>query len=155
MNDALKQLKEVLEKEIETITKKNDISPTELERLDKAVDIIKDVETICAMKEYSDEDYGYSQARSSYMSRDGGNSYARGRNQDTGRYMSRGYETGGYSGYMPWRYDPEVSYGVSYAAGTDYMSRGEVRDNLRRMMATAGSDKERMAIQQFLDNWKE
>ena len=161
MDKALMHLKEVLNKQIEDITKKNDISPTELERLDKAVDIIKDIETICAMKEYSyeeEEDYGYSQARPMYM-RDGGNSYRRGRNQNNGQYMSR---DGGYSGYYPMYYDPRPSYngawggnGVSYAANTDYMSKAEIKDNLRRMMASASSEKERMAIQQLLDNWKE
>jgi hypothetical protein len=56
--DALKELKKNLEKQIEEINKKNDITPTELERLDKAVDIIKDIETICAMKEYGDQQWG-------------------------------------------------------------------------------------------------
>lgn len=160
MDKALMQLKDVLEKEIMTIAEKKDISPTELERLDKAVDIIKDIETICAMKEYSyeEEDWGYSQSRPMYM-RDGGNSYRRGRNSSNGQYMSR---DGGYSGYYPMYYDPHPSYpgawggsGVSYAANTDYMSKPELRENLRRMMAGASSDKERMAIQQLLDNWKE
>lgn len=148
MSAVLYKLKEALEKEIETITKKNDISPTELDRLDKAVDILKDIETICAMKEYSyeEEDYGYSQARPSYMSRDGGYSYRRSRNQNNGQYMSR---DNGYSGYYPMYYDPRPSYNA------DYMNRSELRDNLKRMMTSASSDKERMAIQQFLDNWKE
>ena len=156
MDKALMDLKMVLEKEIETINKKNDITPAELDRLDKAVDIIKDIETICAMKEYSydemEEDYRYSQSRPMYM-RDGGNSYRRGRNQNNGQYMSR---DGGYSGYYPMYYDPRPSWGgVSYSDHSDYMNRSELKDNLRRMMANASSEKERMAIQQFLDNWKE
>lgn len=163
MDKALMELKEALEKEIEVITKKNDITPAELERLDKAVDIIKDIETICAMKEYSyepDEDLGYSQSRPMYM-RDTGASYRRGRNQNNGQYMSR---DPGYSGMHPvfndWEYSQRMPYAyspgsVSYDSGTGYMGRADVRDNLKRMMANASTDKERMTIQQFLDNWKE
>lgn len=150
MDKALMDLKALLEKEIEAINAKNDISVAELDRLDKAVDIIKDIETICAMKEYGD-DY------------DEGNSFRRGRSMTTGQYMSRdnGGNGGGYSGYYPMYYDPQPSYntpwgrGVSYSDHSDYPNRYEMRDNLRRMMANASSDKERTTIQQFLDNWRE
>ena len=39
-------------KQIEKINKKGDITPDELNRMDKAVDIIKDCSVICAMEEY-------------------------------------------------------------------------------------------------------
>lgn len=158
--DALYELKKVLEKQIEEVTKKNDISPAELERLDKAVDIIKDIETICAMKDYGDNyeemDGGYSGRYPYYMRdamprnsyRGGGSydygpsmygdaSYRRGRDAMTGRYVSRdpySYDRGGYSGHA---------------------NREDLRMDLREMMNNAKSDKERMAIQNFLDQWKE
>lgn len=154
--DALKELKHVLEKEIEEITKKNDISPTELERLDKAVDIIKDIETICAMKDYGydREDEGYSQAYYPRYMRDegmrsrdmweGGSSYRRGRDAMTGRYVSRD---------MPRYYMDDRSYG--YGGYSGHANKEDIKMDLREMMNNAKSDKERMAIQQLLDQWKE
>ena len=63
MSEALMDLKRALEKEVAEIVKKNDISPTELERLDIAIDIIKDIETIDAMKNYENPEVerGYSE----------------------------------------------------------------------------------------------
>lgn len=154
--DALMNLKKVLEGQIEEITKKNDISPTELERLDKAVDIIKDIETICAMKDYSyeEEDMGYSgryprymrdeMPRRSYDMWEGGSSYRRGRDS-MGRYTSREMP--------PYSYDTRsYGYGGGYSG---HGSREDIRMDLREMMNNAKSDKERMAIQQFLDQWKD
>ena len=153
--DALMNLKKVLEGQIEEITKKNDISPTELERLDKAVDIIKDIETICAMKDYSyeEEDMGYSgRYYPRYMrddgmrSRDmweGGSSYRRGRDS-MGRYTSREMP--------PYSYDTR-SYG--YGGYSGHASKMDLRMDLQEMLATAKTDKERMAIQNLLDQWKE
>lgn len=64
--EPLMRLCDILEKDIEMITNKGDITPQELERLYKAVDIVKDIKTIEAMQEsgYNNEEYGYS--RNSY-----------------------------------------------------------------------------------------
>ena len=102
---------EMLDDELREIVKKGDISPTELERAYKAVDIIKDIKTIEAMEDYSYDDYSrrysYEGDNMSYnmsnarRGRDGDgdgrysedNSYRRGRDS-RGRYTSRD----GYSG---------------------------------------------------------
>lgn len=111
MTKELYDLCDKLRKDIEELNKKDDISAAELERVYKAVDIIKDIKTIEAM-----EDAGYSNAypymgemeysragRGSYNSYDGysGNSYARGRDS-MGRYTSRdaGYNRQGDREYM-------------------------------------------------------
>ena len=77
----------ILEDEMEAIVKKGTISPTELESIYKSVDVIKDIETIKAMKEqggYSYED-GYMNGRSGRDDR-----YSRLRGRDSmGRYTSR------------------------------------------------------------------
>lgn len=78
--DSLYALKDLLCDEIGDIVEKNDITPTELERAYKAVDIIKDIVTIDAMENSGEY---------SYNSYDDGMSYARGGNQGGG---------GGYSG---------------------------------------------------------
>lgn len=90
--DSLYALKDLLCDEIGDIVEKNDITPTELERAYKAVDIIKDIVTIDAME---NSDYSY----------DDGMSYARGggysnRRDSMGRYSrnsGRYSRNGGYS----------------------------------------------------------
>lgn len=54
---AFDDLKEILEDQMKRITKKGDITPQELESMYKAVDIIKDMQTIKAM-EKAEEEYG-------------------------------------------------------------------------------------------------
>lgn len=148
--DALKDVKKVLEEQIEAIAQKNDISPTELERLDKAVDILKDIETIYAMKDYDpEEDYGYSGRYPYYMRdemprMDRGASYRRGRDMNTGRYVSRD---------MPRYYMDDRSYG--YGGYSGHANKEDLKMDLRMMMDNAKNDQERMAIQKLLDMWKE
>lgn len=88
--ESLYRLEDLLCDQVDQIVAKNDITPVELERAYKVVDIIKDIETIGAMKDY-DEDYN---------SYDDGMSYARNRDS-MGRYSSRrgrrSYDSGNYS----------------------------------------------------------
>ena len=126
MMNELYDLCENLTDEIKELNKKGDISPTELDRAYKAVDIIKDIKTIEAMEQsggsydYSNEG-GYSRrgsydsySNNSYNSYEGGMSNARrGRDGDgdgryseargrdaMGRYTSRdGMSREGYSGH--------------------------------------------------------
>lgn len=46
---------DLLCKQIEKINKKGDITPDELTRMDKAIDIVKDCSVICAMEEYGQD----------------------------------------------------------------------------------------------------
>ena len=104
MMNELYDLCENLKEDIKELNKKGDISPTELDRAYKAVDIIKDIKTIEAMEEAgysyanSYDDYSqryYRDGRMSNNSYDGMSNARRGR--DTmGRYTSR---EGGYSGH--------------------------------------------------------
>ena len=144
--DVLKELKRNLEKQIEEINNKSDISPTELDRLDKAVDILKDIETICAMKEYGrdweeEEDMEYS-GRYPYYMRDGGRSYAPMQDRRRDRNM------------MPWRSEPRNSYSYGYGY-SGQANKEQLMMDLREMMNMAKSEKERLAIQQLLEQWKE
>ena len=83
MMDELYELCKNLKKEIRNLNTKNDISPTELERAYKAVDIIKDIKTIEAMEGYGEDD-GYSGRRYYY--------------DDDARYSRRSMNRNGYSG---------------------------------------------------------
>lgn len=99
---ALQDLKEMLEDEIKKITKKGDITPQELDSMYKATDIIKDIETIDAMKEYGEDEQmqegKYSQRGGSYRSGNrGGYSQDDEYSQRYGMMMPR---------YMPYAYGP-------------------------------------------------
>lgn len=83
---VMDDLKEILEDELKKITKKGDISPQELEGAYKAIDIIKDLETIKAMSEYG-QDYSQMNGQQSH------NSYNRGSYD----YSNRG----SYNSYGP------------------------------------------------------
>lgn len=126
MNKVLEDMKELLEEQLKKINRKGDaITPQELDSAYKAIDILKDIETIYAMKK-ADEQYSYEKGGTSYgrypymtdsyeygvsrmepysrtgRDRDGDGryseeSYARGRNPMTGRYVSRdSYDRGSY-----------------------------------------------------------
>lgn len=88
--ESLYRLEDLLCDQVDQIVAKNDITPVELERAYKVVDIIKDIETIGAMKDYGED----------YNSYDDDMSYARNRDS-MGRYSSargrRSYDSGNYS----------------------------------------------------------
>lgn len=101
---VLEEICEILEGELDEIARKNNITASELEHVDKAVDIIKDIKTIKAMEsEYGDRrssfgnDYDMSGRYMPYMRQDNDYDgyYSERRGRDAiGRYTSRGY---GYS----------------------------------------------------------
>lgn len=55
----LERIVELIESEIRPLTSKQDISPSELENLGEAVDILKDVETIKAMRNAEKDGYSF------------------------------------------------------------------------------------------------
>lgn len=146
----------MLEKELGQIADKRELTSNNLEIMDKVVDIIKDIETICAMREAGEE--GYSEMMPYYMY-DDGSSYARGR----GRYakrdsMGRYSSEGGYSGrgsYDGGSYDYRGSYD-SYERGgrrggySREDSKERMVSELERMEQNATDEKQRNMIR----NWK-
>jgi hypothetical protein len=118
MMNELYDLCDNLKDEIKELNKKGDISPTELDRAYKAIDIIKDIKTIEAMEDAS---YSYDYSRDeysrrgsydgSYNSYDGMSNARRGRDGDgDGRYSEDG----------------------SYRRGRDAMGRYTSRDGYSR-----------------------
>lgn len=67
--ESLYKLEDLLCKEIDKVTAKGDISPTDIKTLGDAVDIIKDIETVCAMKEYGNDDSSYAMSNRGYSTR--------------------------------------------------------------------------------------
>jgi len=147
-------IKDMLEKELEQIADKRELTSNNLEIMDKMVDIIKDIETICAMKEASEE--GYSEMMPYYMYDDGmdGTSYARGRGRyakrdSMGRYSSEsGYSNrGSYDrGGSPDSY----ARGVRMGGYSREDSRDHMVSELDRMEREAQDEQQRNMIR----NWK-
>ena len=121
MNDVYKKGKELLEKEFEKIVEKGDVSPTELDRIYKVVDILKDIDEICEGEEMGYENM--QSGRRSYMMPY--NSYTQSNRYNTGRSMNNGY-----------------GYGSS---------RNSTIDHLQSMINNARNDQERMMYQRWLD----
>ena len=165
---VLNDLKYMLEEQVKEITKDGDISVKELECLDKAVDIIKDIETIEAMKQngYEDEEGSYSMGRGSYNSSRGNNGYGNsnyGNSNYSGHMMPYDdpymmhYDRGSYNG----SYDDMGSYrrGRSPRTGRyirmNQYSRDEKKEEmiekLEDMMNESQNDKDRMAIQKCIE----
>lgn len=96
----IKNFSDMLVKQIDKINKKGDITPDELAKMDKAVDIIKDIQVICAMQEagYNPEEEMYSSA--GYYGRNSRMEYGYPPYSSAGGYSSRrGYSRseGNYS----------------------------------------------------------
>ena len=134
---TLYNIKDLIEDELKDISKKGELTDTDLDNVYKMVDICKDITTIEAMKEsrYSrdySEDYPMSYD-GSYRSYARGGSYEgssaiRGRDGDgDGRYSERGSYRDGYSGHE------------------------ETKEKLERLMRKAGSEQERESIRRIME----
>ena len=144
---ALTDLKEMLEDDVKKITKKGDISPDELSNVYKAIDIIKDIETIKAMREHGD----YSQ-EGSYNSY--GNSYRRpyysyDGNSMEGNSMTGSYARRGRDGDNDGRYN-ESSRG-SYDNYSRHTEKEQMVQKLEAMLQTAKTEEQRKAIMRCID----
>lgn len=132
------QIKDMLCDELEEIAKKKELTSSNLEIIDKAVDVIKDIDTITAMNEAGYSNEGYSNwGRNPYYMYDDGSSYARGRNarrDSMGRYSRDEYSRDGYS-------------------MNDGYSR-DTKEELRMMMDRAKDEREREALRKAYDSMK-
>lgn len=137
----IEKIKEMLNSELEVFAKKNNLSPTDLERIHKLSDTIKNLDKITILEEES----GYSED-ADFMG-DGriyGTSYARGR----GRYAKRD-RMGRYSS------DYETSYDDDYSErrmGRGY-SRGDATDHMMKQLGEMMEDadpKEREALKECM-----
>jgi hypothetical protein len=109
MDKSLMRLKSLLNSEIDKVVEKGEVAPAEIKPLGEIVDIYKDIETICAMEEYKDDDMSYAMSNRGYSS------------ERMSRYPERMYR-----GSYDYAYD-DMSY-------NDRMSnaRGMSRDNYSR-----------------------
>ena len=134
MDKLMHDLKDMILCDIDETVKKGQINPADYQALGEAVDIIKDIETIEAMRNYEYETPEMSGAMS------GGRMYP------MGRYNSgySGNSYGSYGGYSGER-------GRSPRTGR-YVSRDdETTAKLQNMMASAQTEQERATIQRMMD----
>ena len=137
MGKAMYELREMLNQELNQITKTGDLTPTKLDLVDKLTHSIKSIDTICAMEEYSDDDdYSYNDGYSNARGRRGNV-----KRDSMGRYSREGSSYRGNS----YRYDRRDRYSREDGA------REEAVQKLHDLMADTSDNKVRMAIQKAID----
>lgn len=142
MMDELYILCANLKNEIRDLNQKSDISPTELDRVYKAVDIIKDIKTIEAM-----EDAGYSNARGGNSRAYYEDSYERGRSNMM--YPGYFYDEPGMSGARGGNSREYSEEGNSYRRGRDSMGRYTSREG-----GYSGHEEEKEQMMREIDNMR-
>lgn len=124
MGDVYKSAKDVFEKELSKIIDKGDMNPTNLEFSYKVIDILKDIETICAMKDSNYED----------------------------EYSNRGSYRNGYSRNYSYEMAPRMNQGgYSNNYSNNYSGSSMLVSKLHNLMNEASNDRERMMIQSWLN----
>lgn len=149
---VLWDIQDMLEDELKKISKKEDLTTSDLDNIYKMVDIVKDVTTVDAMKKAEQEGY----------SRDYARDYSRGYSEDYsnayGSYARRGRDGDG---------DGRYSEDSSYRRGRDAMGRYTSRDDgysghskeqmiehLQEMMRNARNDEERESYRRAIEQMK-
>lgn len=139
MEKTLTDLKHLLKDELQKIIQKNDITPAELDNVKKALCAIKEsleIEDIL----YGED--GYS-VRSSYAYHPHGTiSYRRGRDMNTGRYVSRS------DGRMSRRDRMDYSMDDGYSG---HSIKDRMVAKLESMIDEAGGEHEREMINEWID----
>lgn len=132
---TIKDFSEMLCKQIDKINKKGDITPDELQRMDKAVDIIKDISVICAMEEYGKDPEEEMYSSMGYY----------GRNSRTAMPMTR----------MPMYSSQGRDSMGRYSSTMGYSNTGStkqvMRHDLEMKMANARDDEERQMYMRMMD----
>jgi hypothetical protein len=140
------KIKEFLMKELESIDKKGQLSMSDLDKVHKMTDTIKNIDKIEMLEDggYSEDGHYMGEGRIYGTSYDDGTSYARGRIRAKRDSMGRYSRDGGYA---------EDSRGglrgYSYG-GYSYKDKDEMIEHLREMMGEASTTKEREAIKRCI-----
>ena len=126
---TIKDFGELLCKQIDKINKKGDITPDELQRMDKAVDIIKDITVICAMEEYDKDPEEEMYSSMGYYGRNSRNMPA---------WSSQGRDSMG-------RYSSTMGY------SRDDGAKQTMRHDLELKLAGARNEEERQMYMRMMD----
>lgn len=157
---VLWDIQDMLEDELKSISKKDEISSMDLDNIYKMVDIVKDITTVDAMKKAEQEGYSRDYARdySRGYSEDYANAYGSYRGSYDGSYARRGRDGDG---------DGRYSEDSSYRRGRDAMGRYTSRDDgysghskdemiqhLEEMMRNARNEDERESYRRAIEQMK-
>ena len=138
----IEKIKEMLNSELEIFGKKNALTVTDLERIHKLTDTIKNIDKIMALEE---DEYEM-----------GGSSYARGRGRNAKRDSMGRYSSEDGSSYDDMSYargDNRGNMGRRGGSSYDGYSRDEATDRLMRQLGSMMEDanpKEREALKECM-----
>lgn len=142
---VLWDIQDMLEDELKQISKKEEISSSDLDNIYKMVDVVKDITTVDAMKKAEQEGY----------SRDYARDYSRGYSEDYanayGSYARRGRDGDGDG-----RYSEDSSYRRGRGSYDGYSRHGkeEMITHLEEMMRNARNDEERESYRRAIEQMK-
>jgi hypothetical protein len=141
------RIKEFLMKELESIDKRGQLSMSDLDKVHKMTDTIKNIDKIEMLEDggYSEDGRYMGEGRIYGTSYDDGTSYARGRMRAKRDSMGRYSRDGGYA---------EDGRG-GRRGGYSYKDKDEMLEHLQEMMEEAGSTKEREAIKRCIRELEE
>lgn len=149
---VLYDIQDMLEDELKKISKKEDLTTTDLDNIYKMVDIVKDVTTVDAMHKAEQEGY----------SRDYARDYSRGYSEDYsnayGSYARRGRDGDGDG-----RYSEEGSYRrgrdamgryTSREGGYSGHSKEDMIEQMKEAMHNARNEEERESYRRAIEQMK-
>lgn len=140
------KIREILSKEVDNIEKKGQISMSDLDRLHKMTDTIKNTLKIEMLEGgYSEDGHYMGEGRIYGTSYDDGTSYARGRTRAKRDSMGRYSREGGYAEDGRGSSNRGYSYG-----GYSYKDKDDMLEHLHEMMGEASTTKEREAIKRCI-----
>lgn len=157
---ALYDIQDIMEDELKSISKKEEISSADLDNIYKMVDVIKDITTVEAMHKAEQEGY----------SRDYARDYSRGYSEDYanayGSYRTSYDGRRGRDGDGDGRYSEDGSYRRGRDSMGRYTSRGSYDDGysrhgkedmigrLEEMMRNARNEEERESYRRAIEQMK-
>lgn len=141
------RIREMLMKEVEPFEKKSQMSMSDLDKLEKMTNVIKNTYKIEMYEDggYSEDGHYMGEGRIYGTSYDDGTSYARGRMRAKRDSMDRYSRDGGYA---------EDGRG-GRRGGYSYKDKDDMLEHLQEMMEEAGSTKEREAIKRCIREMEE
>lgn len=151
---VLFDIQDMLENELKSIARKEEITSSDLDNIYKMVDIVKDITTVDAMHKAEMEGYSRDYARdySRGYSEDYANAYGsynsyarRGRDGDgDGRYSERSRDGGSYR---------DNSYNRSYDGYSGH-NKEDMIGHLQEMMRNARSEEEKESYRRAIEQMK-
>ena len=157
---VLYEIQDILEDELKTIAKKDDITSMDLENIYKMVDIVKDITTVDAMHKAESEGYfrDYARDYSRGYSEDYANAYGSYRTSYDGRRGRDGDSDGRYSEDSSYRRGRDsmgrYTSRNSYDDGYSRHGKEDMIGHLEDMLHNARTDEEREAYRKAIEQMK-